>query len=90
MSTQEQPIALAEGRTAVRRLIGLGALVLVMALVGAGGLLAGGVQALDAFEARKSQIILNSVAMRRLSRVANDVRLAAGSDDDARAVGGRP
>jgi signal transduction histidine kinase/CheY-like chemotaxis protein len=90
MSTQEQSIVLTEGRAAVRRLIGLGALVLVLTLVGAAGLLAGGVQALDAFEARKSQAILTSVAMRRLSRVANDVRLAAGSDDEARAVGGRP
>ena len=90
MSTPEQSIVLTEGRRAVRRLIGLGALVLVLAAVGAAGLLAGGAQALDSFEARKSQAILTSIAMRRLSRVANDVRLAAGSDADAREVGGRP
>jgi signal transduction histidine kinase/CheY-like chemotaxis protein len=90
MSAGEQRNVLTEGRAAVRRLIGLGAVVLVLAVVGAVGLLAGGVQALDSFEARKSQAILTSIAMRRLSRVANDVRLAAGSDDDARAVGGRP
>ena len=90
MSTQEQSIVLTEGRRAVRRLIGLGMLVLVLALVGAAGVLAAGAQALDAFEARKSQAILTSVAMRRLSRVANDVHLAAGPADDARAVGGQP
>jgi len=90
MSSQAQSIVLTEGRRAVRRLIGLGALVLVLALVGAAGLLAAGVQALDVFEASKSQAILNSVVERRLSRVANDVRLATGSGDDLRAVGGRP
>jgi signal transduction histidine kinase/CheY-like chemotaxis protein len=90
MSTQEQSIVLTKGRRAVRRLIGLGATVVILAVVGAAGLLFAGAQALDSFEAHKSQAILTSIAMRRLSRVANDVRLAAGSDDDARAVGGRP
>jgi signal transduction histidine kinase/CheY-like chemotaxis protein len=85
MGNHEQFAVLTEGRRAVRRLIGLGALVLVLAVVGAAGVLAAGAHALDAFEARKSQAIFTSVTDRRLSRVAHDVSVAVRvgfSDDD--------
>lgn len=62
-----------EGQVALRRLIGLGAMLVALVLVGAVTLLAGGSQALDDLQVREDRARVESAIARSLERVTSDL-----------------
>jgi signal transduction histidine kinase len=67
---------LTEGQTAVRRLVALGAALVVLVLLGGGSILAAGSQALDDMRLHNERTLVRSVVDRRLQTVAADLTTA--------------
>ncbi|MDZ4375018.1 MAG: hypothetical protein U1C74_26860, partial [Phenylobacterium sp.] len=62
-----------EGQTAARRLVVLGAAVVLLMVLGAAGLLTAGSRALDDLQSREDRALVSGLIDRRLHRVVTDL-----------------